>query len=129
MSVRSELEARVLTYANSQNPPIPVSYEGVPFTRPNGTFLQCFMLPSTTINPTVDASRRRTRGAMQVNVWVKDGKGSYLVDKIAEDIVNLFPVVPKTGITSIEQTPQTGQAITESDFRIVPVTIKYRVES
>lgn len=132
MTIRQELESKVAEWAATQSPPIPVSYEGVPFTKPaSGPYLQLFMLPSVTTNPTVDGVRKRIRGFFQINVCVPDGKGSKQVEEIAEAIASLFPVADKAAFptVSIEQHAQTGQATIDAGFRVVPVTVRYRQES
>jgi hypothetical protein len=131
MSIRSELELKLAAWASSQVPPIPVAYEGVAFTKPTtGPWLQPTMLTSSTVNPTVEATRRRERGVFQINCYVRDGLGSAAVENLSNNIVNLYPVVPKTGTVSIEQTPQTAAAIvTQDGWRYIPVRVSYRQES
>ena len=132
MSIRSEIESRLLSWAASQSPAIPVSLEGVAFTKPTvGNYLEVFFLGSATTNPTIDGTRVRNIGTVQVNCCVPDGTGSKNVEALAQSIVNLFPVVPKSIMTtvSVEQTPQTSQALINNTFRFIPVRIKYRQES
>jgi hypothetical protein len=130
MSIRSELETRIKVWADAQSPPIPVAFEGIPFNKPKiGPWLRVWMLANVTINPTVDAARKRTKGIMQVDCCVLDGTGSAAVEALANSVAALFPVLPKTGTVSIEQPPQTGQAFPQDLWRIIPVTISYRQES
>ena len=129
MSIRSEIEIKVANWAATQTPPITVAYEGVPFVRDKSPYVEVIFLDSNAVNPSIDAVRRRTRGVVQINVCVLDGHGSKDVDALSEAIVNLFPVVPKTGTVSIEQTPSESQALLDGIWRIVPVMIKYRYES
>lgn len=132
MSIRSELEGTLLTWAAAQSPPLLVCVEGVPFVKPtNAPYLQVWLTSSVTTNPTVDGKRKRVRGFVSVNICVPDGKGSKQAEDLAQQIVDLFPVVPKSLFTtvSIEQTPQTGQAMIDNAFRVIPVTIRYRQES
>lgn len=129
MSIRSELETRLKTWADAQSPKIPIAFEGVPFTKPPGTpFLQAYLMPAVTINPTVDGIRSREVGIFQVNCWVADGKGSAEAEALARNIINLFPLVPKTGTVSIEKTPSMASPLIDDGWRVVPVTITYRQE-
>lgn len=130
--IRTELESRLLALANSYSPKLPVALEGVKFNKPDppSPFLECFMAASSTTNVTTDGNRIRQRGVFMVNVWCPDGKGSGLNERIADAVIAAFPVVPKTGSTSIEQTPDASQAVIDvSGWRITPVTITYRYES
>ena len=97
----------------------------------NAPYLQVWFAGSTTANPTVDGTRKRTRGFMQVNIAALNGQGSKQGEDLAQQIVDLFPILPKSLFTtvSIEQTPQTGQALIDGVFRVIPVTIRYRQEA
>lgn len=133
MTIRSEIETRLLNWANAQSPPIRVALEGVPFTKPTdgSPYLQIFFLNTSTTNPAIDGTRIRVRGVVQINCCVPDGKGSKQVDALAQSIIDLFPIVPKSlfSTVSIEQTPDAGPAIIDATWRIVPVSIKFRQES
>ena len=128
-SIRNELETRLNTWANSFNPAIAVAWEGVPFQLPTDRYVEVFLLPSATINPTVDGGRKREYGIFQVNVYVKDGKGTKQLNELVDSLVTYFPVVPKTGNVSIERTPSVSVGITMNGWRSVPVSIPYRMES
>lgn len=130
--IRAELETKLATWAAAQTPPIPIAYEGVPFIKPAnfGMYIECFVVPAITFNPSVDGIRKRELGIFQIIVWNKDGLGSKAIEATATSIVNLFPLVPKTGLVSIEKTPDQGNAITDiSGYRAVPVSIEYRLDS
>lgn len=128
---RQELESRVAAFAAAQSPSLTVAYENVPFTKPeNLPYLECFLVSAGTIALTVDASRNRERGTLQVNVWSPSGQGSGKVEAIGDKLVKAFPVVPKQGNVSIEQPGNTERLIVEiSGWIILPVTFPYRVET
>lgn len=130
MSVRNELTARLATVAATLT--LPVSYENVPFTKPANLlpFLELFIVPALTLDVTVDGTRQREVGYMQVNVWSKQGVGTKQGEDIAAAIRTAFPVIPKTGTVSIENTPSIKQAILDSSgYRVIPIIISYRQES
>ena len=128
--IRSYFETRLKTWADAQSPAIAIAYEGMPFTKPvTAPYLELFLLPASTTNPSTEAVRRREIGIFQINVVVADGKGSKESQNIAEAIITLFPVVPK-GIVSVEQTPHVGHPLVNLDGkRVLPVSITYRYES
>jgi hypothetical protein len=129
MSVRSELESRIKAWAESQSPAVPVSWEGVAFNKPlDGVFIQPFILPAQTQNPTVDGNRTRELGILHVNCWSPDGIGMGRVEALADKIVSLFPILPKTGTVSIERTPSKQAPMVADGWRILPVVIYYRRE-
>ena len=126
--IRSELEQRLSTWANSFNPVITVAWESSPFTLPTDRYLQPFLIPATTVNPTVDGSRKRYIGIYQVNIYVKSGKGIKQISELVDSLVNYFPIVPKVGNVSIEQTPYSSTGVTVDGWYVVPVSIPYRME-
>lgn len=128
--VREELELRLKAFATTHS--LPVAYEGMFFKKPDppAPFLECFLIPALTKNVTVDGTRNREVGLFQVNVWAPAGNGLKVADAIATNLVNAFPVVPKTGLVSIEQTPSKGKMMPDvAGWLIFPVTISYRYES
>lgn len=128
--IRQELETRLKAFADAQTPPVLLSYEAVPFIKPTNfaPFLQCFFIPSITLNTDVAGSHKRELGIFQVNVWCADGNGSATIEALAQGVIDAFPIIPKTGSVSIEQTPHMSAAIIDNGWRIVPVTIRYRLE-
>lgn len=134
MSTRSELEIKLQTFANSQNPPLPVSMENVSFNRPDQSsdnlWIECYLMPGPTITATVDASTNRERGIWCVNVWRPSNRGTGKLEALAEQIIKLFPVLPKTGTVSIEQPGSKSKInITADGWACIALTFPYRVES
>lgn len=130
MSIRSELETRLKTFADAQVPPIPIAWEGTPFTPPkDGAFFEVKMLASTNTSVNVAASNTRVRGNFQVNVVDRDGVGSKKIEDLASQVAALYPMLPKTGTVSIEQPAQKSAAILLLDKRIIAVTVNYRQEN
>lgn len=129
--IRAELESRLKVWADAQTPKIPVAFENVTFTKPtDGVYLQTFLLPTATLDVDVAATRKRRIGIFQVNCWARAGKGMGQVETLAQNIIDLFPILPKTGSVSIERTPYASDSMPDdSGWVIVPVTVEYRHES
>lgn len=111
---------------------IPVAFEEVAFEKPDppALHLECTLHPAYTKDVTVDGSRQRETGVFKVNVWGPTGQGTGDVEGLAIEVVKAFPLVPKVGSVSIEETPQRGSVIKDvPGWLIVPVTISYRYES
>jgi len=130
MTIRSELESKLITFGASQSPAIPVSVQNVPFTKPNGkAFLEIKFLASVTINPSVNADTERETGLMQINICIPEGVGTKAASDLITSVKALYPVVPKTGTVSIEQPPQVGTGFSRDDgYWVIPLTFKYRQE-
>lgn len=131
MSTRTEIEQRVAAFAAAQTPPLKVSYENVPFTRPTDEmWLEVILKSANTVTATVDASTNRERGSICVVVWCPVGKGLGKLDTLVEKIVKLFPVIPKTGTVSIEDPMNTSQFMKMDDgWGAISCVCPYRVES
>lgn len=130
-TVRQEFETRVAAFAAAQVPPLLVSYENIPFTRPTNTpWLECYIAPATTVSATLDTSTNRERGTLGITVWVPSGKGVTKADEIAAKIVKAFPVLPKVGVLSVEQPVNTSRFILADDgWGAIACSCPYRVES
>lgn len=124
--VRSELQSRLNLLATSLT--LPVAWQGIEFKKPTSTWIEAFILPFDTRDSNISATRATLTGIFQVNVWTPRGKGLKSAEQIANTIVASFPVVPKTGSVSIEQTPSIGAVLYDDGWEIIPVTIRYRYE-
>lgn len=131
--IRSTFTLALVAWANAQVPPIPIEREGQGFTKPTdgSPFLEMFIVPANTTNPSTEATRKRYRGDVMINVWCSDSKGAGQGEAIAEAIAGLFPVVPKNHPpVSVEQTPSVKRAITDiAGWRVIPISIPYRMEA
>jgi len=129
MTIRADIESRLLNFAAAQTPPIPVSLQGIPFVRPtSGYYLELFFMPSSTINVELSGHHIRQRGMVQINCWVMDGKGSGALERLADQVAALYPVSPIMGNTIITKYPATGVHRIDSQWRSVPVYVQYRQE-
>jgi hypothetical protein len=132
MNIRQEVETAVAAFASEQNPVLPIAYEGVPFTKPTSTpWLEVVFLNSATMNATVDATRSRTYGTIQISCYVPDGNGMKVLDNLTRDVAALFPVFDKERYTtfSVEQPPNISSAMIDTQFRMAAVRVKYRQEA
>lgn len=129
--VRAEFETRLKRWADAQTPLIPIAFENAPFTKPTDRpFLEAFLIPNLTLNYTVDGKRKTYMGLFQINCWAPSGKGMGEIERLVQSVINLYPMLPKTGRVSVESTPSAGSSIPDpSGWVIVPVTIKYRMET
>lgn len=130
-TLRKEIEDKVAAWAANQN--IQIAYENVPFTKPNkndeDAFIEFYIIPTVTVNPTVDTKRTTLIGLLQFNIYTKSGKGTKKSEDLAQALINLFPVYPKTGTVSIESVGYTMNPLYDAQWRVLPVRFKYRQEN
>lgn len=130
--IRAEFETRLKQWADAQTPKVPIAFQGAAFTKPadGSPYLEAYLIPGTTLNKTVDAKRKTYIGLFQVNCWAQSGKGMGQIEALSQKVIDLFPVLPKIGAVSVEQTPSADrQSLDDSGWLVVPVTIKYRMET
>lgn len=129
--IRAELETRLKAWADAQNPAVPIAFQGVAFTKPTtGPYMEAYLIPGPTLNKELSGARKTYIGLFQVNCCVPSGKGAGPAEALAASVVDLFPMLPKTGLVSIDQTPSAERPIPDNaGWLIVPVTIKYRMEA
>lgn len=128
MTIRSEVEAKLASFASSQIPPIPVAFENVAFSPPPGEWIEITFLNSNTVNRDVAAKGKTEHGSFQINVYTKLGIGTGRATELASEVASLFPVLPKEGSFSVESPPNTAKGFPEGDHWCVPTTVRYRAE-
>ncbi len=130
--IRSAFESRLKVWADSQTPVIPIAFQNVGFTKTSVPFLEPVLIPNLLINRDVAASHERYVGLWQVNCWSPIGKGMGQAESLAENVKQLFPVIPKVGNLSIEKPPRIEKSMTDTSsggWIIVPLLIHYRYEA
>ncbi len=129
MSLRSEIESRLASFAAAQTPPIPISLENRKFSKPSeGYYLSVVFLDSTPISNNLSASGVRLYGLFQISCYGPLGVGTGEIEDLAQKIVDIYPVIPKVGTVSIEKPLSIAQGFPMDNFFCVPITGKYRVE-
>ena len=130
VTIRSTITKAVDTWAKEKG--IPLAREWQPFIKPTGqgTFVELHIIPADTIIASLDGERKRYVGDVIINIWAKGGYGTGAAEKLAEEIVELFPVVPKIyGAVSIETVPSIKRHIVDgSGYMVLPVSFSYRLE-
>lgn len=129
--IRVALETRLKTWADAQTPKLPIAFEGNPFVKPaTGGYLEPLLIPNVTSNNDLSGKRKTHLGIFEVRCWYPSGRGMGGVEKLSSSIIDLFPILPKTGKVSIENTPYAERPqIDDAGWIIVPVLIFYRYES
>ena len=128
MTTRSEIESKLAAYATSKS--IPVSYENVSFNQPCvGPFLEIYLFSTVRHNSDLAATHVRQKGLFQINCYGPVGDGMALVEALVEDIINIYPVLPKVGTVSIEAPLHASSGYIVDGFMCIPVTGRFRVES
>lgn len=128
-TLRKEIEDKVRAWANSQSPVIKIAYENVPFEKTDDTFIQLYIIPAASVNNTVDAKRVTLLGILQFNIFTKAGEGTKKSEDLAQALIDLFPVFPKTGTVSIESTGCIMSPLYDAQWRVTPVRFNYRQEN
>jgi hypothetical protein len=128
-TIRLEVEAKVKAWAAAQSPAIPIAYENAAFAKTDTTFIELYIIPATTVNQTVSAARKTLTGLIQFNIYTKEGVGTKKSEELAQALIDLFPVVPKTGTVSIEQTGSIMNTLYEAQWLVTPVRFRYRQEN
>jgi hypothetical protein len=130
--IRATLETQLKQWADAQTPKIPIAFQGVAFTKPTdgSPYLEPHLIPNATSNYELSGQRKTYIGLFQVNCWAQAGKTMKQVEALAQSVIDLFPILPKVGPVSIEFTPTAENVIPDdSGWLVVPVTIKYRMET
>ena len=133
VQIRSIITTALATWATARNIPLPLARENTAFTKPAnfGTFLELNIIPADTVTASVSGTRKRYLGEVIINIWTDDGIGTGAAEAIADGLVALFPVFPKTlDPLSIETFPSVKRSLLSDDgYRVTPVCFMYRMEA
>lgn len=131
VTIRSTITKALAEWATIKG--IPLAREHQPFKKPanHGTFVELNIIPAKTILASIDAERKRYVGDVIINIWVKDGEGTGVAEKLAEELAELFSVWPKRQMpVSVEDVPSIRRSLTDgSGYMVLPVTFPYRLET
>ena len=121
------------TFAENHNPPLTIARENVSFLKPTdgAPYMEVYIIPADTIVATISGERRRFRGTCQVNIYTTENDGAGVAEDIAEELYQLFPVMPKNHLpVSIESPVQIKRAVGDgTGWFVTPCLIEYRLES
>lgn len=126
MTVRTEIESRLLAYAQAEM--LPVAFENASFEPPAGDWLSLYFLSPSLLNRNLAAEGVREEGMFQVSIFTKQGTGTGRSNELVRQVSALFPVLPKDGLVSIESPPTPAKGFPDGSHWCVPVTVRYRAE-
>lgn len=131
--IRTALETVLSTWAAAQSPAIPVAWENVEFTQPEGRYLRAFLLPAQTISADIGRANRRYAGVFQVSVVMPLGDGPVPAEVIVASLAALFPPatpIVQSGLTVWIKDPLSpSPAITERDRYRIPCSLSYLADT
>lgn len=131
--IRSALEGRLKTWADSQAPPIPIAFQNVAFTPPSqARYMRAFLLPAETISDDLLGDHKGYMGLLQVSLCLPDGSGPSASDQLVSELETLFPGslrIVKSGLTVMITRPASaGPSMQEPGLYVTPVSIRYRAD-
>lgn len=131
--IRVALETRLKRIASTVNPVPPIAYQNAAFEKPtSGVWLECFLIPSATLDRDVRAQGKTFIGMFQINVWYPVGLGMGLVESACDYLMAGFPSAakdPKYPKLSITGTSTGGALNDPSGWVAIPVLVNYRYDS
>lgn len=127
-TVRQEVTDKLKVWAASKSPAIKIAFENISFTKPTTPWVELLIIPVTTQNNDITASRSTLYGMIQINIFTPINTGTAEAEDLAQELLALYPVVPKTGTVSIEQTGSILRPSIEAQWRVTPIRFNYRQE-
>jgi len=127
MSIRSELEGRLKTWADANN--LPVVWQNTAYQPVAGkTYLRAFLMPAASTSRDLAGVNRTHRGVFQVSVIAPAGTGSGAAEAIAESIAALYPPNLALGIVKTVGPMTVAPALQGEATYTVPVWGRYVVD-
>lgn len=131
--IRAAFETRLKTWADAQVPAIPIAFENVAFTPPQGRYLRAFILPARTVSRTIDGQNRQRKGVLHVSIVLPIGAGAGAATAIEAALEALFPLtepIVQGGVSVLMITPMCAAvgASQEADRFVLPVSAQYQCD-
>lgn len=131
--IRSLLETRLKAWAAAHVPPLAIAWQNVAFTPPAGMYLRSFILPGQTDSLDLSGEHSAYVGVHQVSVVCPAGVGQGAGERLAQEIVDLYPLnlpLTRDGFeVKVFTKPFTGSAIPDEDVYVLPVSYSYRADT
>lgn len=131
--IRSAFESRLNTWAAGRTPALRVAWQNVTFTPSTYPYLRAFIVPAETDSIDLAGDHRAYTGIFQVNIIAETGKGSKLVEEIAEEIAALFPLNDRMtvtdGVVLVYSPMNEGPALPDGGTYTLPVWCRYRMDT
>ena len=132
-TVRVALETRLKRIASTLNPVPPIAYQNAAFEKPtSGVWLECFVIPSATVDRGVQAQSKTYLGMFQINVWIQRGIGMGAAESIVDKIIAGFPSAVKDqkyAKLTISGVSEGASLDDTSGWVATPVLVTYRYDS
>lgn len=131
--IRSLFELRLKAWADARVPKLPIAFEDVAFTPPDGAHLRAFLLPANPDSEDLEGKHVAYLGVFQVSVVTKAGSGRGAAGLVAEEIATLFPnnlALTKAGFTVFVRSPMsTAAALQGETISTLPLSFQYRADT
>lgn len=132
-AIRKALEGTLKLLCESIVPKIPISYQNVTFTPKLGVpYVQCFVLPAKTLDPSIGASHVRKVGIFQVSAYFPVNEGSSKIEAFKESVENIFyrgkSIKQDNLWVVIDSTPSCTTSSVQNGWYIMFISIDYRME-
>jgi len=125
--IRAAFESRILTFAKSKTPLIPVSIENIKFDTPavDVLYLRTSLIPSPEFNTSICFNTENKSGLFQIDIMSPVNIGVKKAEDLAEEIVALFPQGFKLGGVYVSAPVEQERAQTDKDRYILSLSIYY----
>jgi hypothetical protein len=131
--IKSLLEARLETWADTRSPALGIEFKNSPFTPLTGeTYLRCYVLPAPTSSDDLAGAMRNYLGVLQISIVTPAGIGEGAAKGIESELDALFPVnlrLTSGAVTVHMITPMSAMSGTPDDGNYtLPVRAQYRAD-
>lgn len=122
------IDAVLGVWADDQN--LPVAWENVPFTPPDGPYLAAYDMPATAYSIDLASECRVYPGVYQINVVVPVGTGRATARALVRQVIEQFPEGRQfdgDGFTAWVHTPPSAlPGIRSGTAYTIPISFTYR---
>ena len=132
-AIRQALEGTLKSLCDGLVPKILTSFQNVAFTPKIGVpYVQCFILPAKTLDPSIGASHVRKVGIFQISAYFPVNEGSANIGAFKDSVENTFyrgrSIKQDTFWITIDSTPSCTTSSVQNGWYIMHISVDYRME-
>lgn len=131
--IRQVLETAIKEVCDTNVPKIPCVFQNTSYTPKVGQpYVQCFILPAKTLDPSIGDRHSRKLGIFQISCFFNVGEGSLKIESFKDRVENYFyrgrAFTKSDEWVYIDSTPSSNSAFVQNGWYVLHISVDYRME-
>lgn len=131
--LRQLLETAIKDVCDTNVPKVPCVFQNTVYNPKVGyPYVQCFILPAKTLDPSIGDRHSRKLGIFQISCFFNVGEGSSKIESFKDRVENYFyrgrAFTKNSEWVYIDSTPSSTSAFVQNGWYVLHISVDYRME-